>query len=129
MRHIVPFMLFAGLLVPASIPASVASGDVFVDKGTGLHINLPAGWSNNVDQASGSIKLVASYQVEGSKYVQFIAEVAGTDNYDADSWLAFQKKAKTEWLQEVTQEMKVDKERRIAGSKAIGFTIDRKSVV
>jgi len=122
MRQFVLFVLFASLL----IPAGSASGEPFADKGTGLRVNVPSGWSILPDHAEGQTKFVASYQVEGSKFVQFVAQVGTADNYNADAWLKQQKKAKAKLFQEVTNELTVDKDRRIGGGPAVGYSMSGK---
>ncbi len=119
MRQFVLFVLFASLL----IPAGSASGEPFADKATGLRVNLPDGWSILPDQAEGGTKLVASYQVGGSKYVQFVAQVGDTDRYNADAWVKRQKQATDKYFQKVTSELTVDKDRRIAGGPSLGVSV------
>ena len=105
-------------------PALALAGDV-VDEGSGTKITHSEDWRRVPERQQGSRPIVLGNFVERGKYVQFTVDVGSADNFDPDSWIKGQKMSIGEQLTDMT-ELKIDKEERLGGLAATGFTTSGK---
>ncbi|MHC4938372.1 MAG: hypothetical protein ACYTHK_05335 [Planctomycetota bacterium] len=113
------------VLVTLLVTATALAGEV-VDASSGVKIKHSDDWERVSENEQGSRKIVMVHRVERGKYVMFVVQTGTADNFNADQWIENEKKSIQSQLSDVG-EMKVDKERRIDGRTATGFTVSAKS--
>ena len=99
----------------------------FVDKPTGLKLAVPDGLNRDSAREKGAVKF-AGRLVAGGKYVHFTVEAVSASNFDADKWLANERKSKGRYIADgsVTQPFTADKKRKIGGLDAVGYVFGGK---
>jgi len=118
-------MLSRALFVLLAPVLAFAGGDAdskLVDKSSGLQVVLPDGWKRRADMESKQRPLVAVFAVDKGRHVQLVAEISSADNYDADAWVAQQKKNLGKLFDKLDNPLSIE-ERKVGGLDAVGFTL------
>jgi hypothetical protein len=91
------------LLLPLLPAAAQEDDETFVDKETGLVIEVPEGWTRETNRESDAVRFAAVYDFTTDRYVLFTVEVGSAADYDEDAWLKVERAALKKAMKEVVK--------------------------